>query len=270
MVLSSFSLVQNKKQTPLFFGVLIIHVAGSSCEIKHRILEAISVRLLGCDISPSHAAFVALDQDGGLVECRYTTEVKKIAALAQKRSHKSFKAKSYHLAKRNKREDKFEFQVKRQLVLYRLFREIIKEVQPTHVGIEGYAFSQRTGAYTIAEVTGMMKLIVYHLGIPLRIYQPGDIKLFMTGHGNAEKGSVHQAVKALGHDFEKFESEKVWYDLSDAFAIASLLRTEALLRVGRLQLFDLPQSTIRVFNRTTKSHPVNLLGREWIIRRDGS
>jgi hypothetical protein len=56
-------------------------------------------------------------------------------------------------------------------------------------------------------------------------------------------------------------------DLADAYSAAKLIWTEYQLRNGLIDLKDLHEKEIQVFNRTTKSYPVNILGREWICKK---
>ncbi len=226
------------------------------------------MRLLGCDISPSHWAFVLIDEDGRLLALHFAHS-KKIVVDAVSKVKVPFKPIGHLLPKKGKRDDLADFQTRRLLENYTTFRHIIDGLEPSHVAIEGYAFGQRTSAYTIGETTGLLKLIVYHMGIPMRIYSPNDVKIFATSKGNAEKDIVRDAVK------EQFDAspyvhgscEDVSFDLADAFVLADLVKTEALLRVGKLRLDHLNETAIRTFQRTTERNPVNLLGREWIVKR---
>lgn len=226
------------------------------------------MKLLGCDISPSHWAFVLLgEEDGPPLALRFA-HWKKVVVDTVSKAKSPVKPIGYVLPKKPKRESLEDFQVKRLLANYTIFRRIIVELEPSHVSIEGYAFGQRTSAYTIGETTGLLKLIVYHTGIPMRIYSPNDVKIFATSKGNAEKDIVRDAIKGQfdASPYVHGSCEDVSFDLADAFVLADLVRTEALLRVGKLRLDHLNEKAIRTFQRTTERNPVNLLGREWIVK----
>jgi Holliday junction resolvasome RuvABC endonuclease subunit len=230
------------------------------------------MRLLGCDISPNHSGLVLVNEDLDILGVRFSHNMKTIVKKLTGRKVGGVKAKGYHVTTRKKTEHANDFQLRRHLDAYRWFREVINEFEPSHVAIEEYAFSQGTSAYTIGEITGLLKLIVYHTGIPLRLYSPNDIKMFATTKGNANKELVREAAFLKhGHDFKSFvvgSRDDVSFDLSDAFSISELLRMEALLRVGKIKLEDLDEKLIRVFNRATHKSKVNILGRGWIIKRD--
>jgi len=230
------------------------------------------LRLLGCDVAPNHTGFVLMNHTAEILATRFTCDVKKLADLAGKRSLREFNPKSYFHPKKKKNADRDIFRTQRLLFNYRTFRNVIEELQPTHVAIEDYAFSRRTQAYTIAEIAGLLKLIIYHTGIPFRLYTTNDVKLYATAFGSAAKEDVLNAIKEKRDvDFGAFNvgsKDLISYDLADAYILADLVRTEALLRFGKLRLDQLPEGVIRVFQRATKSNPVNLLGREWIVKRD--
>jgi len=141
---------------------------------------------------------------------------------------------------------------------------------------EDYALAAKGRVFHIAEATMTMKLKIFENNIPIRLYPPNHIKLFATGHGNADKFEMENAFEALS------EEERRGMDLTciptlkeqkngnprdniiDAFWASELLRTELKLRFGLIALYDLPEHQIKVFNLTTKSYPTNILAREFL------
>ena len=157
-----------------------------------------------------------------------------------------------------------------------------------YVAIEDYAigaaFSGSTGLIQIAEMTGVIKHWIYMNGGAIRTYDPSTVKLFATGKGNALKRHVIEAAEQgkfkLPSEMFK-EVKKVWQghpdkeldgpgsDLCDAFTLAKMLWTELQVRAGKLELKDLPGHVReKIFFRTTKANPVNILARDFIRRVD--
>jgi len=133
-----------------------------------------------------------------------------------------------------------------------------------HVAMEGYAFSKNDRGNTgIHELCGAIKLGLWHMGIPLRIYDPLSVKLAWTNNGHADKEEMKEAcLKLFGWDFERQGSAGA--DLADAVLIANLLHVELEVRAGRIQLEELRPSLRRVLLRVTKSEPEALITRPFI------
>jgi len=144
------------------------------------------------------------------------------------------------------------------------------------VVFEDYALAAKGRVFHIAETTMAMKLKLFEDGFPLRLYPPNHIKLFATGHGNADKFEMENAYEALsskerkGMDLTCLPTLKEQKNgnprdnVIDAFWATELLRTELRLRNGLILLRDLPEHQIRVFNLTTKSYPTNVLARNFL------
>ena len=141
--------------------------------------------------------------------------------------------------------------------------------KPTHAALEDYALARQAFAHHLGEVGGVLRTLLWEVQVPFRLYDVQAVKLFATGHGDAEKASVVMACRdAWDVNFAPFG--KVEHgaagNLADAYAIAQLLRTELRLRAGELTLDQLPEHQRRVFLRTTKQHPTNLLAQEFATR----
>jgi hypothetical protein len=128
-------------------------------------------------------------------------------------------------------------------------------------------------------VGGQIRELLWRAGVKFRLHDPLSVKMFAALDGTADKDNMRWSVKhRWGVDFDRFSPPKRTAkqkkqdttsseDLCDAFTLAKLVRLEALLRAGKrtLQALDNDQER-RVFIRTTKAQPINILGREWICK----
>lgn len=106
--------------------------------------------------------------------------------------------------------------------------EILKKVNPSEIAIEQIFFSknQKT-AIRVSEARGVILATVLPHQIPISEYTPNQIKLAVTGFGNADKQAVEKMVRMQ----LKLPAGKVIDDTIDALAIAfthSFLRFKAL------------------------------------------
>jgi Holliday junction resolvasome RuvABC endonuclease subunit len=153
--------------------------------------------------------------------------------------------------------------------------------RPDFVGIEDYALRAEQGAHQLGEVGGIARILFWFRGVYFRKHDPVSTKMFVTHDGTAQKDLIEQCVRERwGVDFSdvnaappagKKQNRTSSEDLADAFGIAKLVDAERLIRSGKLRLEDLEHDKERqVFNRTTKTYPVSLIGREWIRNAAGS
>lgn len=128
------------------------------------------------------------------------------------------------------------------------------------VTLEGYALGMARHAHQIGEVGGHVRLRVAGRW-PMRLHDPSSVKLFTTDNGAAEKRDVLEAVRdRWGVDFTHL-GPKLAEDLADAYALARMGLVETQVRAGVVQLADLWAGERRVFLRTSKARPENLLAR---------
>ena len=81
------------------------------------------------------------------------------------------------------------------------FMEIIDDVIPTKVVLEGYSFGSTGKVFNIAENAGMLKYFVWEGFYPLEISPPTVIKKFATGNGQAKKAVMYESfLKDTGDD----------------------------------------------------------------------
>lgn len=221
-----------------------------------------STRVQGWDISLNHGAMVELT-DGDLTAISYVIDVKKAATNGvQTRSVDTWIDGVYY--KPPKTADKQSKQMDRLSFWARHLGEHLDTTKPDYVGIEDYAFNARGQNFHIGEVGGVARLLAFISGCRLRLHDPLSVKLATTGRGDADKEQMAQTIKEVyGANFDDLHP-KVAEDVYDAFAVAQLLWTEIQVREGALALSDLQDRERRVFNRVTKTYPVNLLARDFI------
>jgi len=220
----------------------------------------------GWDISLNHGAVVQL-RDAELDGFWYYTDV----AGSADRS----KAHGFRLNVPNKADRQTRQMLRLAWIEDWLDKRILVPNRPDFVAIEDYAIRAEQGAHYLGEVGGVARLLCWFRGVRFRLHDPISAKMFAAWDGTAQKDLVEAKVKERwGQDFGKFnapppkrgkQSRRTSEDLADAYALAQLVRTEARLRAGEIQLTDLEHDKARqVFIRATKTYPVNLLGREWI------
>lgn len=108
---------------------------------------------------------------------------------------------------------------------------ILARVKPDRVGIEKLYFSknQKT-ALEVAQARGVILKTIAVSGIPFLEFTPGEIKLAVTGDGNATKRGVAAMVERFLHlSLKKGLAD----DVTDALAIAITASHGALYDIGR-------------------------------------
>jgi len=138
-----------------------------------------------------------------------------------------------------------------------------------YVCIEDYAYTQGVNSVTsLAEMTGYIKASLYTNNCRLRLYDPMSLKLW-TGDGKAEKADVQKYVEQFVEFPPELTDSKVGldivYDLADSFVLYQMLAYELQTRKDpSFAKKYLTEQQIRVFNRTTRAKPVNVLDRPFI------
>lgn len=149
------------------------------------------------------------------------------------------------------------------------FRNFISRWRPVHAALEDYALARLAYSHTLGEVGAIIKLELFRLSIPFRIYDIQAIKMFATGRGDAEKADM--IISCMNQweelNFLKYGKEDgAAGNVADAYSIAQLLTTELLIRAGELDLKSIPEEKRRVFLRTTKQKPVNILDTPFVVK----
>jgi len=165
----------------------------------------------------------------------------------------------HHNAKKNFRNDMDRFYFLKNKVEGFIYGGDI----PEYIAIEGYAMGANGKVFNIAEATMLTKSMIYDKGTPLRIYTPSAIKKFATGKGNANKEAMFKQFNNDSHPFLDLshlqDLKNPQEDIIDSYFIMKLLQTELKLRFGIMNLKELSQKQIEVFNAVSKSNPTNIL-----------
>jgi crossover junction endodeoxyribonuclease RuvC len=112
-------------------------------------------------------------------------------------------------------------------------KELISTYQPAVAGLEKLYFSKNTKTgLLVAESRGACLLILKNAGLPIFEWSPSEIKLYLTGYGNAKKSDVKRFVEITlgGQPISALD------DTLDALAIAIL--TASSLKQNSLSRFS--------------------------------
>lgn len=101
--------------------------------------------------------------------------------------------------------------------LHQQIEILISKHKPDALAIEKLFFSKNTKtALRVGEGRGVVLLAAAQNHLPIAEYSPMDVKIAVTGYGQAEKGQVQQMVKTL----LKLEKIPKPDDAADALAVA--------------------------------------------------
>jgi crossover junction endodeoxyribonuclease RuvC len=105
--------------------------------------------------------------------------------------------------------------------------DVIDEYKPEAVAIERIAWNRnQVSALHVARATGVVVLAAAEAGLPVEEYGPLEVKMAITGQGNADKTRVREALARL-HGLKGVPDDP---DAADAAAIALCHLTQARLR----------------------------------------
>jgi Holliday junction resolvasome RuvABC endonuclease subunit len=221
----------------------------------------------GWDLALNHSGYVELT-NGELTNFWYITNKAGSAACSKEHGCRLVLPKS---------NDRQITSVARLAFIKKFITKRVLRSIPEFVGIEDYAIRAEQGAHYMGEVGGLARLICWSKKIPFRLHDPISVKMFVSHDGTCQKDLVEKKVKERWKvDFEKYNQPKMKTskqdrttseDLADAYSIAKLVWYEICLRNGSMVMSDLHQKEIQVFNRATKTYPLNLLSREWIVKK---
>lgn len=141
-------------------------------------------------------------------------------------------------------------------------RRFVEKWCPSHAALEDYALARKAFAHSLGEVGGVVRLELLRMSVPFRVYDVQAVKMFATGRGDAEKADMVLTCRDRweGLNFLEYgKTEGAAGNVADAYCIAQLLRAELRVRAGAVKLEEIPEDERRVFLRTTKQRPVNIL-----------
>jgi Holliday junction resolvasome RuvABC endonuclease subunit len=152
---------------------------------------------------------------------------------------------------------------------------------PDYAFFEDYAISngkQSNNLTIVAEFCGGLKECFYAANIPYMVYVPGQIKLFATNNGNADKVMMGDAFSASFEEkmvksskyfkLKKYESPRG--DLVDAFWMAALGRYQLLVKFNEQEaLAALPSKKAEMFRpKKMKTKGQALADRPFVRKED--
>ncbi len=247
--------------------------------------------VLGIDLSLNHFGFVAADLEWKHPYFSFMTDHQKYMHsefawfrwLLDSRDRKEEEDIDAYTARRRATVVQF-METNLQLFNAHLIKEGLSRDDSTYVAFEGYSYgSKSAGLFELAEVTGCIQNLLYGAGANIRLYDPLSVKMFATGNARCLKRDIVAEASRLCpefKDFAKFTKDKKkktsvgpveeldgpGTDMADAYFLARLLTFELLLRSGQKDLKDLSDQERRVFLRTTKGNPVNILDKPFAVK----
>jgi hypothetical protein len=246
---------------------------------------------IGFDVSLNSPGYVAIRcNDGKVLGCGFCTTVKKYLVCTGGCNATYFFSRRGKTKKRDEESVEL-YEARRLFILFDYMVCFVRRhyhPKDLYLGIEGYAYgvTATRSIFQLAEISGSFKRWCYSENIPLRIHDPKTIKLWATGDAYAKNVHMVDAARRKGFKLDdrwiaqgsKFKHPIVMnsktlthdlkgpgVDLSDAFHIADMVRHELLVRGGYLSLTQLePEYKVKIFTRTSKHYPTNLLDRPFI------
>lgn len=249
--------------------------------------------VIGVDLSPNHFGVCSIDCDTGRVfEKGFLTDSKRFLDT-------KFADYEYFLEWVCKGEDRDNFVARRrEYVSFNIWNCILQmlyhfydkkgvllgntKFDNVYVAMETYAYGVHSrGILENAEICGSLKNSLYCQNIKLRLVDPLSVKKWAVNKGHCSKKEMVSAAINNGFDVStkliKVSSKKVkdedveeysgpGTDLADAYFLADMLRTELLVRKGKVQLEDLPVNKREIFLRVTGRNPENLAVRPFVER----
>lgn len=107
--------------------------------------------------------------------------------------------------------------MERLYLIKNAIKTILKKHKPKLVVIEGYAYSPHRGrAFSIGELGGIIKLMLFVNHIDYLIVAPTTLKKFITGKGNAPKSKMEKEI------FKRWKVELDTEHEVDAYALAKM------------------------------------------------
>ena len=82
----------------------------------------------------------------------------------------------------------------RLCTIYNDLHTLMEQWQPHLVAIEKLFFYRMSSTITVAQARGVLMLVLAQHNVPIVEFTPAQVKQALTGHGNADKYDVQQAV----------------------------------------------------------------------------
>lgn len=121
----------------------------------------------------------------------------------------------------------------RLLLLSEAVRAAIASLRPGSVAVERVMFGQnKSSALAVARATGVILLAAAEAGLPVEEYVPLEVKMAITGVGNADKKQVRDAL-VRAHRVDGVPEQA---DAADAVAVALCHLQQSRLRAAARQV----------------------------------
>jgi crossover junction endodeoxyribonuclease RuvC len=104
----------------------------------------------------------------------------------------------------------------RLAIIYEDLNTILDSIQPDWVAVEKLFFYRMGNTIAVAQARGVLILVLAQRKLPYIEFTPAQVKQALTGHGNADKHAVQQAV-ARELNLDKIPKPD---DAADAIALA--------------------------------------------------
>jgi crossover junction endodeoxyribonuclease RuvC len=112
-------------------------------------------------------------------------------------------------------------------LIHEAVRDAIASCRPESVAVERVAWNRtQRSALHVARATGVILLAASEAGLPVEEYGPLEVKMAVTGQGNADKAQVRDALARL-HGLTDVPTQP---DAADAVAVALCHLTQSRLR----------------------------------------
>ena len=82
----------------------------------------------------------------------------------------------------------------RLCIIFDDLHSLLEQVQPDLVAIEKLFFYRMGNTIAIAQARGVVMLVLAQYRVPVVEFTPAQVKQALTGHGNADKKDVQEAV----------------------------------------------------------------------------
>jgi crossover junction endodeoxyribonuclease RuvC len=117
----------------------------------------------------------------------------------------------------------------RLLLLFEAVRSAIASIRPESIAVERVMFGQnKTSALAVARATGVILLAAAEAGLEVEEYVPLEVKMAITGVGNADKKQVRESL-IRAHRVEGVPQQP---DAADAVAVALCHLHQSRLRAA--------------------------------------
>jgi crossover junction endodeoxyribonuclease RuvC len=82
--------------------------------------------------------------------------------------------------------------------IYDQVTELVALYRPDHAAVEELFFARNvTTALTVAQGRGVILLALQNADVPIAEYKPNEVKMSVTGYGNAKKPQMQEMVRML-------------------------------------------------------------------------